>query len=257
MDAQLIDRDREMSAGLARAHARRALDADSEDTRFLHGLAAATEFRRAGAHSILLSDRCAAVGHFREAGQSYCRLSNPYGLLMFACAEYSPSDLVASAKEFGFFERGASDRLQLTYLLLAAAAGGWGRDDFALQHQAISGSRASPIGVLGLPVGAYLDLTHALATGEPDFLVRTLLPFLMAHSTAMTYAMENRHHWRMMAMPFHPAEPDILSVIFMVEAAMRKRGDKLVSGLLGMIPLLPASANLLHNAILEHFGEAH
>jgi hypothetical protein len=257
LDRKLLERDREISTGLAGVHDRLAGGADNADTKFIHRLASATESRRAGAHSILLSDRRGTTEHFRRAGESYCQITNPYGLLMFACAGVTPSDLAVQAREFGLLEHEAPDRLPVTYLLLAAAAGGWSRDDFARHHDQISASRASPIGLLGLPVGAYLDLTHALGTGDAGLVVRTLLPFLLAHSTAMTRAMENHHHWAMMAMPFHPAEPDILSVIFLVEAALKGRGYELVSNLLRAMFLLPASANLLHNAILDHFGDQH
>src|SRR6185312_5538348 len=109
LDIELIGRDRKMSAGLARAHAGQARGAESADTRFLHGMAAATEDRRAGAHSVRLSDRRAATEHFRQAGDSCCRIGNPYGLLMFACADYSPGDLAGPAREFGFSDGRASD----------------------------------------------------------------------------------------------------------------------------------------------------
>ena len=58
LDPRLIARDREMSVGLARAYERSALEIRSEDDRwFLHMMASATEYRRAAAQSVLLSDR--------------------------------------------------------------------------------------------------------------------------------------------------------------------------------------------------------
>jgi hypothetical protein len=257
LDAELIGRDREMCAGLARAHARQANSVEVEDTSLLHRLAAATEHRRAAAHSVLLSDRRAAVDHFRHAGESYCRIGNPYGLLMFAGAEYSPGDLAGPAREYGFFEGRLANRLQAGYLALAAAAGGWHRDYPARHGELVGGSLGSPIGAMAVPVGAYLDLARALETGEGEPVARTLLPFLSAHSNAMARAKENNYHWRIMAMPFHPAEPDILSVIFLVEGAMRRRGEGFLLDVLRRMPLVPDSANLLYNAVLERFGDRH
>ena len=176
---------------------------------------------------------------------------------MFACADYSPGDLAGPAREFGFSDGRASDRLQLSYFLLAAAAGAWDQRPQVRHSDAVSGSLGSPVGVLGLPVGAYLDLARALEIGEHEPVIRTLLPFLSAYGNAMARARENDYHWRMMAMPFHPAEPDVLSVIFLVEAAMRRQGDKIISDVLGRVPLLPASANLLYHAVLERFDDSH
>jgi hypothetical protein len=239
---------------LGRAHAKHAGGANNADASSLHALAAATEFRRAGAHSILLSDRKAAVENFSLAGERYSDIGNPYGLFMFACAELSEANLTYSVEHV--YKQGQPDRLHMVYLSLASAAAGWDKDFQPLLNE-LHGSLSSPIGVLGLQVGAYLDLAHALKTGDKGSILRGFMPFLMAHSNAMTRAMENRYHWRRMALPFHPAEPDILSVTFLVEAAARRRNQKFVAGILKDAPLLRHSADLLYNATLERFGDPH
>lgn len=120
----------------------------------------------------------------------------------------------------------------------------------------LSGSLDSPVGLLGISAGAYFDLANVLPNRDSEAIARATVPFLLAHSNATARAREDRYHWRMMAMPFHPAEPDILSVVFLVESVMRSRGEQMIQKLLARVPLLPNSANLLYNAVLERFGDS-
>jgi len=254
LDRELIERDRAMSEGFARAHAREAAKVENPDQRFLHELTAATEYRRAGAHSVLLSDRHSASMHFQQAGQLYCSMHNPYGLLMLACADYSPRDLIEGpAREFGFLRGQVEDRLQLGYLNIVSAAAG---SEYTLD-EGISGSLASSRGMLGLPIGAYTDLALALSREEPKAVLEATAPFLSTYNNCMKRAREDTYHWRAIAMPFHPAEPDILSVVYLVEAAARFREQRFFPEILGVVPLTSDAANLLYNAVPERFGDTH
>ena len=114
-----------------------------------------------------------------------------------------------------------------------------------------------PIGILGLPVGAYLDLAVAVQRNTPSSIEAAVLPFLVAYSSAVSRASADIFHWRMMAMPFHPAEPDILSVLFCVEDVLRQRERGSLRDLLKTIPLFPNATNILYNAIGERFGDEH
>lgn len=259
LDPELISRDREMSTGLAKAHENiyRELSDRDADTRFLHAMASATEYRRAGAHSILLSDRKAAIDMFRQAGRLHARERRPYALLMFSCSEEDLGSLMASAHDFGFGE--AIDRTQLSYLLLASAAGSEDRDreTFKRIGNQLASSQTAPIGVLGIPIGAYLDLANTLAFDEPapQRISEMLLPFLVPYSTAIRRCMQDKYHWERMAFPFHPAEPDVLGVLFCVEAALRWRQQPSLLRVLEGMPLGEVSTNLLYNAILERFED--
>src|SRR5215471_16459576 len=85
LDPELIYRDREMSAGLARAYENISHVPGSDAGRpFVPVMAAATEYRRAGAHSVLLSDRKTAIDMFRQAGRLYAIGRKPYALMMFS-----------------------------------------------------------------------------------------------------------------------------------------------------------------------------
>jgi hypothetical protein len=261
LDPELIDRDRQMSIGLAKAHKNLSRDvpAAEEDRRFVHVMASATEYRRAGAHSILLSDRKTAIEMFRSAGFLYAGERRPYALMMFSCAEDDLNSVLASAHDYPTVE--GIDRTQLSYLLLVSAAGREERDraTFRTTLYGLAASQTAPIGVLGIPVGSYLDLANALASQNttPQQMSEMLLPFLVPYSTAIRRCMEDRYHWERMVFPFHPAEPDVLGVPFCVEATLRLRRQPSLLRLLEGIPLGEVPRTLLYNAIQERFEGGH
>jgi hypothetical protein len=256
LDRELINRDREMSAGLAKAHEKVSRDASDRDAdqRFVHVVASATEYRRAGAHSVLLSDRKTAADMFERAGHLYTNLRNPYALMMFSCSGGDLSSVMASARDLGWT---AVDRTQLSYLVLASAAGSDERDRELLARVSyvLEASQTNPIGVLGIPVGAYLDLAKTLRHEKPSTrqMTETLLPFLVPYSVAIRRCMDDRYHWERLAFPFHPAEPDILGVLFYVEATLRWRQQGSLLQVIEAMPLGEVATNLLYNTILERF----
>ena len=82
-------------------------------------------------------------------------------------------------------------------------------------------ARGSPVGILGLPMAYYVFLLDALhpSVGHHDATEQihvALLPFALAFQEALLTAMTHSYHWKRLAMPFHPAEPDILGVFRMV-----------------------------------------
>jgi hypothetical protein len=255
LDPELIKRDREMSAGLANAHEAHSQDLPDAGQRFVPVMASATEYRRAGAHSVLLSDREAATKMFRRAARMYGSLRKPYAVMMFSCADGDLGSIMASTHDFALAKE--IERTQLPYLLLASAAGPEDRDreEYEKIRSDLEASQNAPVGVLGIPIGAYLDLAGALAQGEPGprRLVEALLPFLVPFSSAIRRCMEDTYHWEMLAFPFHPAEPDILGVLFCVESTLRWRQQGSLLEMIRDMPLGEASTSLLYNAILERF----
>ncbi len=123
LDLELIYRDREICAGMARAREGllRDIPYDDADLRYIHSMAAATDYRRAGAHSLLLSDRQAASEMFERAGYLYARLKKPYAVMMVSCAYGALDSIMAIAHDFGLAE--GVERTQISYLILASAAG--------------------------------------------------------------------------------------------------------------------------------------
>jgi hypothetical protein len=257
LDRELIARDRDFSMRFAEAYERttREILKREQGPWFSQTMAAATEYRRAGAHSLLLSERGTAVQMFRRAGRLYAGVRRPYALMMFSCADAEIGSILASAHDFGVGD--GIDRMQLPYLLLALAASEEGRDReaFAIIRDQLAPSQTAPIGVLGIPIGAYLDLASELALGDSSLQrwAEALAPFLITYSTAIRRCMDDTYHWERIAFPFHPAEPDVIGVLFCVEAALRRRQQPLMLQLISGMPLSEVAANLLYNVILERF----
>lgn len=250
LDPESISTDREVSMGLARAHQRQAEEIPEGEARGTRLLAAATEYRRAGAHSILLSDWKLVGEMFENAGQAYRQLGIPYELMMLSFSR----DPLTLTEENRWSDRQVQEQTQTAYLLLALAAGGREMRPGVLEE--LDSASASPIGILGLPAGAYVDLAIALAAREGNGrkqIEAAVLPFLAAYSSAVALSYRDRLHWGMMILPFHPAEPDILSVMFFAEAVLRRqRGGSLLDWL-SEVPLPPVATKILLNAIAERF----
>jgi hypothetical protein len=106
--------------------------------------------------------------------------------------------------------------------------------------------RSRGLGTLGLPLDTYLNLaqfavrippeSNAMAEDDRfDSLYEeapeVLAPLLTVYSDALSKAQQNRYHWRRLAMPFHPAEPDILGPLVMLREPLEMIGFELRSEL--------------------------
>jgi len=255
LDPEAIYTDREVSVGLAAAYANRARELDRAELRDRSVLQAATEYRRAGAHSVLLSDWKMASTMFEQAARSYRELDNPYGAMVFACANRS-----GDVREFahGYEQRSRpTDRIQEVYTVLGTAA-----TTFAIPEGIVADlipSANSPVGILGLPVGAYLDLARSFyfdsANGNAlERIAQAALPFLAAYSSAIARAHES-DQWDSLIFPFHPAEPDIVGVLCFVETALQHRFQRRAADLVEQIPLNPMARAILLSILEDRFGE--
>jgi len=81
--------------------------------------------------------------------------------------------------------------------------------------------RRVPVGMLGIPVGNYLDLVDAInpllrdQDKEVSF-EAALFPFIGQFDEAIKQTMADAFHWQQLAFDFHPAEPDIFGVLMRV-----------------------------------------
>ncbi len=253
LDASLIARERTMAVGLAQGYERAAMEPGrDEDLWRLHKLSAATEYRRAAAHSVLLSNIPMSSNLFRQAGRVYLELKRPYASMMFWCAQ-DQDELLRADRALGVAE--GLDRSQLAYTILTTATENERSDRerrYGLRGR-IAGAETSPVGILGVPIGAYLDLADVLELPRInlDAVTAALLPFLASYSECVRRCMEDEYHWKLLAFPFHPAEPDILSVMLLVETTLRQRSAGSLLDRLRVVPIFPAAATLLYNAVLE------
>jgi hypothetical protein len=261
LNRDLIESDRWMSERLAQAHENtsRELLKDADDQRFVHLMASATEYRRAGAHSLLLSDRKSANKMFQAAANSYIRLNNPYALMMLSCADANPDSVRAFVHDLRPGEH--FETTQLPYLFVTTSLGGESQERviFDRVRDLITAARNTPIGVLGIQVGAYLDLADVLANEDAtkDRLMEALLPFLVPYSIALRRCMEDAYHWERLAFPFHPAEPDVLGTVFCVEETLRRRQKGSLLSSIREAFLGETSSRFLSEALLDRFEGGH
>jgi hypothetical protein len=214
--------------------------------------ASAANFRRAGAHALLLGDADIFTGAFREAQTMYGLLFEPYGLIMSAFVSDGkyPNFSFPTMDSEVYSPYGA-----MAYAVLTEAALGKAAPPGHRQRHLPAVPFAEQLGVLGLPSSAYLNLAAALkedASNNLRLIARSILPFVSAFDLALTQARQNAYHWQRVALPFHPAEPDILGVVILVEICLRRRSES-VRSILEMIPISSLAAEIIFHTLQLRF----
>lgn len=188
---------------------------------------------------------------FRKAREAYRALGEPYSFIMSA---FVSDDESAYSHSERFREHLDSPTGHFAYVLLAEAAlESSERRRPARQYTDVP--YADALGVLGLPSGIYLNLAVALSEADSNStrrIARSLLPFVTAFDLALTQARQNEYHWKRLALPFHPAEPDILGVAILVETYLLRRQLSILS-ILETIPISILAAEVIKNALELRF----
>ena len=235
---------------------------------------AATLLRRAASHALLVEqdkDKCGRI--FLDAARAYHDLNMPYSYMLLVFVQHTRVDFFAD----DYFFRNQpdieniNDILQRTYLLIASTNrqwnGEWSNNIPKLQ-EGLEPYRQKPIGILGLPIGNYIDLFVSLRehatqetlkrSNEPDSsqwlsIRRAMQPFLSAYDRSLQQIQQDNYHWKRLTMPFHPAEIDILSVMLYVHKSMRVKGDEMTIKDFINSQLLSEDARFLLNEILKDY----
>jgi hypothetical protein len=265
LEVETILLDRRFCEGLAFAYLRSAERVESSDRRHTHLAFAATNFRRAAAHATLLDDVASAKKLFSEAARVYARFSMPYSVMMSTLAgsiDEAQATFDEMLQEFTSTLEKAPPLLQRqwVYILLfgAVSLNPNRQREFNVEgvlegvRRELQASGKSPVGILGLPVATYLSLAVALAGSGDISPQEALLPFLSAYNDALRQASLNILHWGKMMLPFHPAEPDILSILVVSHLALKKRNGS-VFQLLDGFPLAWPSRLILQGALKQRF----
>jgi len=200
---------------------------------------AATAFRRAASHALLLDDAGLAAELFGNSAKCYEALHRPYSAMMWTLAR--KVDLASASSDRSVFEFIASEGRyqsegsgQMAYSLLVESVTN-------LEEQPVDNLQArtrrlrtvaselkafstTPLGMMGIPIASYLGLATSMEEGadasETEY---HLLPFLNAYEVAISTARSKTYHWRRLLMPFHPAEPDILAVFSVANRWFKRR----------------------------------
>jgi hypothetical protein len=229
LDYKWVERDLQLSQELADGYnilAHHSEGSKREET----FLVSASFYRRAAAHALLLGQYgyrgpygpagAADVNKlFTAAIDAYQTAGTPYSsfLCIFSPNIYPNESFVTNWLDH--LARAESDwHPQLVYLLLYSAVflPKWRPDNDVLYsiRQGMELYRIEPIGVLGTPISYYLDLIDAMnARTDVDAIEQAISPFLSQYDFAIRQAQKNVYHWQRLAMPFHPAEPDLVGVM--------------------------------------------
>ncbi len=201
---------------------------------------AATAFRRAASHALILDQAELATALFADSAKCYDRLHRPYSAMMWSVARNQQRASASSDRsllEFATSEgRYPSERFgELAYPLLFERAAGFGREHtrenqgrdgrFRRVVDELTALSTTPLGIMGIPIASYLNLATSMEEeADPHDVQYYLLPFLNAYALALDTARSKKFHWRRLLMPFHPIEPDILSVLFASSLWLKRHG---------------------------------
>jgi hypothetical protein len=242
LDPEFCSIQTDMLTGLGEAYLSEAESAAEHSAQYLL-LAAATNFRRAGSNSLLLDQTDEARRFFSQAAKSYGRARLPYAAFI--------SNL--GSESYSFEQR--ETRINSGQVDPADAFLLWGpqalentNEASRIRHAAET-VRTRRVGLFGLEVGVYLDLFDAaVRDSSPTRLAESLLPVVSAYSLGVRRASQDRYHWRRLAIPFHPAEPDVLALLVSLDRRLATR-DGAVAPLLRMMPLAWESLSLLSRTL--------
>lgn len=227
---ELISRDCEVCLKLAHCYENFNNSNEIESVTRDHIIVAATYFRRAAAHSLILDEVPNAFSYFEKAASLYVDANMAYGLLL---ASFSPQVLSELILVFLTNNRNHIDHRNTMYVALAQSV----NRDFPTDREShilesLQPYRSFPMGILSIPLGAHLDLaaasqgdysTIAASQGDYSTMIEVLSPIFNAYNIAVQTAKRDIFHWQRMAFPFHPAEPDIFSLVQLATARDSKR----------------------------------
>lgn len=200
-----VERHLEAALGFGNMYSRRST---SEEGTGISLFLAASSYRAAGAHALLLMAADEARVHFQRAADLFVRARSPYGAFL-ANLGLEPATLpedMPSGPE-AVFALWGTRALAEGYFIEQ-------RGDLALELTAF---RSKRVGVLGLEVGLLMDLRGAalnwLQRGSMESVMRPLNVVVAYYAEAVNRARANRYHWERLRMTFHPLEPDILGIL--------------------------------------------
>jgi hypothetical protein len=219
-DIQTVLRLRDVAANIGKAYfAKATRSKEAGDKRYLAAVAG-TYFRRSAANSLLLGDHRTSSKLFRDSARAYRSIGMPYSVMMKALAGERRLDSTWSQE---------TDSPQAVFPLMQAILR---RNQPPERLQAwrhhLEEFRGARLGIFAFQIDLYLDLIDALQVHDwksPRYLTQVqgaLLPFVETYSQALGRARRDKFHWKRLMMPFHPVEPDIVSVVVLTAQAITR-----------------------------------
>lgn len=218
LSAEAIRRRRDFASGHARAYEKQVDDGKVRGHRNWMFLAAATNYRRAAADSLLLDEYELARRHFQGAARAYEGAGSPMAVAMSQLGielvttkvsdELQPT--LEAARVFELFDASL-------FTTVRSEAG-------MLLRSRLESVRSERIGIFGFQVSRYLFLFDAVQNEEWAPIREALFPLMFAYGEALLRAMSDTFHWERQAIPFHPVEPELLAVL----VAISRRRQRVV-----------------------------
>jgi hypothetical protein len=249
LDPELCYVQSEMLTGLGGAYLAEAESAENGDEVQLLSLAAATNYRRAASNCLLVDRPDDARKFFSQVALAYERAGAPYAAF-----------IANLGSESLWFKQGESSSDPGEVFVLWTNQALESKDESRRLRRRVEPFRTRPVGLLGLEVGVYLDLFDAAISdassnqlGESSSqIAESLLSIASAYALCVRRARQDRYHWRRLAMPFHPVEPDVLSLLVALDRRLA-RNQRAVAPLIQRMPIGEDSLGLLRGA-LEQLG---
>jgi len=249
LNLEQIGRDQTVSSEFAEAY----YDLGTEHDDQLVFLAAATQFRRAGGDALLLDRTASAKKLFDRSAECYRKAGSPFASLIANLGRKG------RAKPFNTERRlvSANDVFELWNPAFAKHS-----DRGVTAHEQwrdqLEDSKTEGVGLLGLPVETYLKLYDAMAVSDSDDdqeIQSGIFPFLAQYDAAIRRARRDRFHWRNIATPFHPIEPEVIAVLVAVMTRRRSWGDAVLATLHDL-SFDFATRAILRNALEQYLPDA-
>jgi hypothetical protein len=255
LNPEIIARDKDISIGLAKTYPRNN-DRHEDKTNAL--MVAATYFRRAAANALLLGSYTEAKDLFLEAARNYQSLGLPYSVVVAALSSGVRSTTKRCTYGWlkAYYDHKIVERFvpQLAYVVLALSTFNEYPQISSDIQKSLDPYRLRPLGVLGISVGTMLDLFDSLV---PDIeqrkveLAEAMAPFFGAYNAAIRQTMQNHYHWERLALPFHPAEPDVYGVLTLVDSALRAHHEVRIQKFIEQAAIATESKNLLSTILMD------
>jgi hypothetical protein len=242
IDVDLVARDLDFHRGVGAGYWSQ-IERQTERQRWEPIAFAGTSFRRAGSHALLLDNVTLATEMFNKSAECYERLHRPYASMMWSLARNVESASSSSERSLLNFDvnegRNPLEWIpEFAYPLLVDSV-----TESEAQHSSapretthrfrrvaseLSAFSTTRLGLMGIPTVSYLSLAASLAeNAAPQEVQYLLLPFLNAYEVAVLTARSKKYHWHRLLMPFHPVEPDILSVLCVANLWFKRRNQVL------------------------------
>ena len=251
LDANYIKRQRDVSRSIGQIFLAKTQSLESSRDSDMSYYAAATNFRRAAANSILLDDTQEARHLFHAAASAYSKAGSAYGVLLENLGDNGDNTI-------GLLEEEPRDG-QDVFLMLASIRfpKRFPRQENrrAEYRRKLDGYKSQKLGVLGMRVETYLDIYDSLEwpTDVPvsERVRHAIFPLLTSYATAIRQCKSDHYHWKRMAIPFHPAEPDVMATMVLVNRALMNREISFRS-IISNLPLGSDAFRLLHGALVQY-----